>query len=145
MSYRMTAAERMAFLKEARPAILSLNDPERGPLASPVWYDVLDNGDLWFVTQSHIRKGRLITPGGRITLTVQRHARPYAYVSAEGPVIEIRPYDVETDLLAMATRYLGTQGGRQYVDDARAGNNPETSIRVTLRPEHWRTVDYGKG
>ena len=144
MSYRMTAAERMAFLNEVRPAILSLNDPERGPLASPVWFDMLETGDLWFVTQSDIRKGRLITLGGRITLTVQRHSPPYAYVSVEGPVTEIRPYELEVDLLPMATRYLGADGGRRYVDDARAGNNPETSIRVTMRSETWRTVDYSK-
>ncbi len=144
MSMHMTASERLAFLKEVRPAILSLTVAERGPLASPVWYDVAANGDLCFLTQSHTRKGKLIAADGHITLTVQRHEVPYAYVSAEGPVIEIRAYDLETDLLAMATRYLGAEGGRQYADNARAGNDPATSIRVTMRPERWRTADYAK-
>ncbi len=132
------------FLAEVRPAILSLNDDGRGPLASPVWYDQLDNGDIWFVTQSSSRKGRLIDVGTRLSLTVQRETSPYAYVSVEGPVVEVRPYTLEDDLLPMATRYLGEDGGRAYVDGSRAGFNAETSIRVTVRPERYLSADYSQ-
>jgi hypothetical protein len=131
-----------AFLTEVRPAILSLNDADRGPLCSPVWYDQNNDGSLWFVTQSHSRKGKLMSVGTRITLTVQRHKAPYAYVSAEGPIVEIRPYTLEDDLLPMASRYLGTEGGQAYVDGARDGFNPQTSIRLTMQPDRILSTDY---
>ena len=60
-------------------------------------------------------------------------------MSVEGPVT------VETgthrDDLSMATRYLGEAMGKWYAE-----TNPSTSqsALVTLTPEHWRTMDFGK-
>jgi hypothetical protein len=139
---KMSENESRAFLAAVRPAILSLNEAGRGPLSSPVWYDQNDDGSLWFVTQSHSRKGKLMSVGTRITLTVQRHKAPYAYVSAEGPITEIRPYTLEDDLLPMASRYLGAEGGQAYIDGARDGFNLETSIRLTMQPERILSTDY---
>ncbi len=139
---RMSETDCRAFLAEVRPAILSLNDPGQGPLASPVWFDLNADGTLWFVTQSHTRKGKLMQVGSRITLTVQKETSPYAYVSAEGPITEIRPYTLEADLLPIASRYLGPTGGQAYIDRARDGFNPATSIRLTMHPERLRNVNY---
>ena len=80
--------------------------------------------------------------GTRITLTAQRHKSPYAYVSAEGPITGIHPYTLDGDLLPMATRYLGDEGGQAYVDGARTSFNPETSVRITMRPERFLSANY---
>ena len=40
----------------------------------------------------------------------------------------------------MAIRYLGDELGRGYAE-ANAGNE---SVRVTIRPDRWLTVDYAK-
>ena len=44
--------------------------------------------------------------------------------------------------LAMARRYLGTEGGDHYV-----ASNPDPArenVMIRMRPEHWLSVDYGK-
>jgi len=144
MAQSMNEAERRAFLAEVRVAILSLPDGERGPLCAPVWYDFDPSGDIWFLTHANSRKGRLIAEGGRLTLTAQREASPYAYVSVEGVVTAIASYDIDADLLPMAQRYLGAEGGRAYAEGMRADWSPETSIKVTLRPARWLSANYAK-
>lgn len=144
MSFAMSQVEREAFLAVPRIAVLSLNDGAGGPLAAPLWYDYTPGGELWFLTQTTSAKGKLLGEGVRVSLTVQREEAPYAYVSIEGPVTAIAPYELETDLLAMATRYLGADGGRGYLDSVRATWKAETSVKVTIGPERWLTVDYAK-
>jgi len=141
MSRTMTKDERQDFLAEARIGILSVADGERGPLASPVWYEYDQGGDLWFLTQSDSRKGRLLLEGGRASLCVQHTEPPYKYVSVEGPIVGIEAYDVERDLLPMAQRYLGAEGGRAYADGMVEKAAKGNSIKVHIRPEHWLTVD----
>ncbi|MDX1384423.1 MAG: pyridoxamine 5'-phosphate oxidase family protein, partial [Thermoanaerobaculia bacterium] len=111
----MTRDEREAFLAAVRVGVLSLTDGDRGPLAAPVWYGYEPGGNLWFLTDDGSRKGRLLREGGRISLCVQTEDPPYRYVSIEGPVVEIRPADLEDDLRPMARRYLGREGGDAYV------------------------------
>jgi hypothetical protein len=61
-------------------------------------------------------------------------------VSVEGPIVETRPGDTERDSRPMAHRYFGPELGDLYVDSQSGDDN-----RVfTMRPERWRTVDYGK-
>ena len=144
MPFAMSQTEREAFLAVPRIAVLSLNDGARGPLAAPVWYDYAVGGELWFLTQTTSRKAKLLDVGTRLSLTVQREQAPYAYVSVEGPVTAIAPYELETDLLAMAARYLGPDGGRGYLDNVRATWKAETSVKISVRPERWLSVDYAK-
>lgn len=147
----MSKSAREAFLAAPRVAVLSIPRPDRGPLSSPVWYDYVPdegNGRLWFLTQRHYRKGKLLHEGLRITLTVQVDVRPYAYVSVEGAISAISAYDYEADLLPMAVRYLGVEAGREYVDAAmRApGDRPaESRMKVEVTPEEWFSVDYDAG
>lgn len=144
MSTKMSEAERNAFLAEPRSAILSISQKGQGPLAMPVWYDQAPNGELYFLTQSSSRKGKLLFVGKRISLSVQRDNSPYAYVTAEGPITTIEPYTLEGDLQPMASRYLGTEGGAAYVEGARESHDAKTSVKVSVRPERWLTVDYAK-
>jgi hypothetical protein len=45
--------------------------------------------------------------------------------------------------LAMARRYLGTEGGDWYVVSNPDPDHENVIFRMT--PEHWVSVDYGKG
>lgn len=140
----MTRAEREAFLAEARVAILAIAEPGRGPLAVPVWYDYRPGGDLWFLTQADSQKGRLLQAAGRLSLCVQDPSPPYRYVSVEGPIAATRPYDIDEDLKPMAQRYLGEAGGADYARRMKESGGNASGILVTLHPERWLTVDYGK-
>jgi hypothetical protein len=75
-----------------------------------------------------------------MSLCAQDESPPYRYVSVEGPVVieELDP----GERLAMARRYLGTEGGDQYV-----ASNPDPDremVMLRMRPERWVSVDYGK-
>ena len=72
-------------------------------------------------------------------MVAQQEVLPYAYVSVEGTVTSIEPQG-EDDTLSMATRYLGEEMGKGYAQ-ANAGGE---SVRVTIRPDRWLTVDYAK-
>jgi PPOX class probable F420-dependent enzyme len=135
---RMTQAEREAFLADLHVGVLSI--PSDGsPLTAPIWYDYEPGSDIWILTGPDSRKGKLLREGTRVTLVAQQEAMPYAYVSIEGTVTGIAP-EGEGDTLHMATRYLGEAMGRDY-----AQANAETaSVRVTIRPDRWLTVDYAK-
>ena len=137
---RMSVSEREAFLAGLHVGVLCLPRASGPPLAAPIWYDYQAGGDIWLVTGGQSQKGRLLEVGGSVCLVAQQEALPYAYVSVEGTVTEIRPCDVDADTRPMAKRYLGEQMGDAYAD-ANAGNG---SIRVTIRPDRWLTVDYAK-
>lgn len=133
----MTQAEREAFLADVHVGVLAIDEPERGPLALPIWY-LVDDGDVLLSMDRSSLKARLLEAAGRATLTVQTETPPYQYVSVEGPVA-IGP--ATHDGLEMASRYLGPELGQWYVDQ-----NPATDASVTVRltPEHWRTYDFAK-
>jgi PPOX class probable F420-dependent enzyme len=132
----MTREERQAFLAGVHVGVLAIDEPGRGPHALPIWYDVIDD-EVVARIDGDSRKAALLQAAGRATLTVQTETAPYQYVSVEGPVT-VGPRDL--DDLALAVRYLGPELGAWYVENAPA----EHSTVVTLRPEHWRTFDFGK-
>ena len=140
-SFVMTREERQTFLAEVHVGIISIAEPDRAPLAVPVWDSYEPGGDVQVLMQSDSRKMVGIEAAGRFSLCVQTESSPYKYVTAEGPVSTVRPYDIETDLLAMATRYLGEEGGRDYIATAGTGGN---GVMVSMTPEHWLSTDYGK-
>ncbi len=133
----MTPQQRDTFLLDVRVGILSINRTDRGPLSTPVWYWYEAGGNLWFETEPSSRKGRLLDIGTRVSLCVQNEAPPYAYVSVEGPVIEIAEDDFDKHQVPMAIRYLGEQGGRDYL----ASLPPSEWKRYIVRPERWSTFN----
>jgi hypothetical protein len=144
MPTNMTKEEREAFLADVHICVLSINDPGKGPLTVPMWYDYEIGGDAWFMMQRSSKKGRLLDIGARVSLCVQNETAPYRYVTVEGPVMSIEPYGIDRDILPMATRYLGEKGGQNYAANLRAGDSEAGGVKVVVRPEHWLTVDYGK-
>jgi nitroimidazol reductase NimA-like FMN-containing flavoprotein (pyridoxamine 5'-phosphate oxidase superfamily) len=142
MSLNMTRAEREAFLADLHVGIISIADPERGPLTVPIWYDYEPGGELWVLTGRTSRKGKLLEGAGRFSLCAQTEAPPYKYVSVEGAITAIEPSDVEKHGRPMARRYLGRELGDRYVAETMQAN--EQSVLVRMRPELWLTVDYAK-
>jgi hypothetical protein len=73
-----------------------------------------------------------------VTLVVQREEPPYQYVVVEGTVIEnTSPAPLEVRE-AIAIRYLGEEGGRQFVQSMEG----QDSVLFTIRPERWLTADF---
>ena len=137
MPYESTipAQQREAFLAEVHVAVLAVDEPGRGPLALPVWYQYV-NGVIEMGMDGDSRKAELLRMAGRATATIQDEVPPYRYVSVEGPVEVVQE---ERDVLAVASRYLGPELGAWYAEQ-----NPSTSSTVVVRltPEHWRTQDF---
>lgn len=144
MSLAMTQEEREAFLAALHVGVISIDDPGRGPLTAPIWYDYEPGGELWVITDRDSRKGKLLKVGKRISFVAQTEAIPYQYVSVEGPITSIAPADSTRHTLPMAQRYLGKELGQQYVAATGAEREARGSIVVRMRPERWLTVDYKK-
>ncbi len=142
----MTKEEREAFLSELHVGVLSIPEEGRGPLTVPVWYSY-EAGEVRISTGKVSRKAQLLKLAGRVSFCVQIETSPYRYVSIEGPVIGMEPVDLERELRPLARRYLGAEGGDQWVTGYidRVNRDPNASeILVRIRPERWLTVDYSK-
>jgi nitroimidazol reductase NimA-like FMN-containing flavoprotein (pyridoxamine 5'-phosphate oxidase superfamily) len=137
---RMSEAEREAFLADLHVGVLAIPRANGAPLTAPIWYDYKPGGDILVLIGKGSLKSKLISEGGSVTLVAQQEALPYAYVSVEGTVSEIRPADKSSDTLPMATRYLGEEMGVSYAE----ANADNESLHVSIRPERWLTVDYAK-
>jgi len=135
---RMTQAEREAFLADLHVGVLAI-PTDGAPLTAPIWYGYEPGGDIRVLIGPSSKKGRLLSEGLKVTLVAQQEALPYAYVSVEGTVTAITP-QADGETLELATRYLGEEMGRGYAQ-ANAGGE---SVRVTIRPDRWLTVDYAK-
>jgi len=140
MSFTMSAAEREQFLAGLHVGILGVAEAGRGPVTVPVWYDYQPGGQVSVITGRDSRKARALRAAGRMTLCAQDEAPPYRYVSVEGPVVI---EEVEFgERLAMARRYLGPEGGDEYLASNPDDANDNLVVRMT--PEHWLAVDYSK-
>ena len=135
----MTKEEKQDFLAGLHVGVLSLSNNPKGPLTVPIWYDYEPGGELWFITGPNSLKGKLLKVGERLSLMAQSEEPPYKYVSIEGPVVSIDEA-TNNDLLAMAIRYLGKDGGEQYAKNSESGGG----VIVRVKPERWLSVDYGK-
>ena len=143
MSITMSKAEREAFLAETRIGILSLPEEGRGPLAVPVWYSYAPGESVRLVVSSASRKAKLLRAAGRASLCVQSDVVPYKYVSIEGPTLLSDP-DFEPDERKMAHRYLGRDLGERYILATAEERARVPNVLVSLKPERWFSVDYGK-
>lgn len=134
--FRMTPEQREIFLADLHVGVLSVERSDGPPLVTPVWYRYRPGGDVELMTDDVSVKGRLLRTAGRASLCAQREQPPYAYVTVEGPVA-ITPA-ADGDLLDIATRYLGPDGGRAYAESNAGGD----SSLVRLTPQRWFSTDY---
>jgi PPOX class probable F420-dependent enzyme len=131
--------EREQFLEALHVAVLSVAATDGRPPASvPIWYDYTPGGNIRISTGAGSRKAKLIERAGAVTVVVQREEPPYQYVAVEGTVVdttEPAPLDVREQI---ATRYLGEEAGRAFVEGMREAN----SVLFTIRPDRWLTADF---
>jgi len=138
----MTTGEREAFLAGLHVAVLSVDDPGRGPHTIPVWYSYAPGGTVSVVTGGQSVKAQLLRAAGRFSLCVQSESMPYRYVSVEGPITALDEAVSDEERRALAQRYLGAEGGDLYV--ASTADQAADSVAFRMAPERWRTSDYGK-
>ncbi len=139
MPGQFSEAQRQEFLAAKHVGVLSVSAADSRPPASvPIWYDYIPGGNIRISTGASSRKAKLIERAGAITLTVQHEEPPYQYVVVEGSVVDTTiPSPVEVRE-AIAIRYLGEEGGREFV---RSMGNVD-SVLFTIRPDRWLTADY---
>ena len=130
------------FLADVHVGIISIANGDRGPLLVPVWYDYEPGGELWLITARYSRKGKALTKVQRFSYCVQSEVFPYKYVCVEGPIISVEPADLEKHVRPMAQRYLGAQGGDDYVDAIVSSGGTESETLVRMQPEHWLSSDW---
>lgn len=133
----LTQEQKETFLSELHVGVLSIARENRGPLTAPIWYCYEPGGNLWVMLGRESRKAQLLEVGTRVSLCAQREEPPYAYVTAEGPVVGIAE-GTHADILELASRYVGEEGGKAYAENMRTAD----SLTVTIRPETWLAVDY---
>ena len=108
--------------RSARPSspslhvgILSVDDPGRAPLTIPVWYAYVPGGTVNVITGGQSVKAQRLRAAGRFSLAAQAETPPYRYVSVEGPITAIDDTVDPEERRALATRYLGAEGGELYL------------------------------
>jgi hypothetical protein len=80
-----------------------------------MWYAYAPGGDVGIWTGRTSAKARLLKRFGRFSLCVQSEELPYKFVSVEGPVSRVEAIDYERDLRPLVYRYLGEEGGEEYL------------------------------
>jgi PPOX class probable F420-dependent enzyme len=123
-----------AFLAEANVAILATVDRRGRPHAAPIWY-LYENGALIISTGHGSQKHRNIESNDNVTLVIDRRTLPYYAVMVHGRA-EIGPPLTEEQRLRMATRYLGDDLGRRYIERTTGGD----SISIRVQPS--KIVQY---
>jgi PPOX class probable F420-dependent enzyme len=132
-------AERQEFLAGKHIAVLSVAASDGRPPASvPIWYDYVPGGDIRVNTGATGRKARLIESAGAVTLVVQREELPYQYVIVEGTVVDATTPAPQDAREAIAIRYLGDEGGREFANQMDGSG----SVLFTIRPDRWFTADF---
>jgi PPOX class probable F420-dependent enzyme len=140
----MTKAEREAFLADVHVGVLSVAREGRAPLTVPVWYSYTPGGEVRVITGAGTPKAQALRTAGRFSFCVQSEAPPYSYVTVEGEVAGMEPVDVERDLRPMARRYLGVEGGDQWLAENGGSAAGQGDVLVVMRPRHWLSADFGK-
>lgn len=139
MPRNFTEAEREAFLADKHIGVLSVAATDGRPPASvPIWYDYTPGGNIRVNTGASRRKARLIEQAGAVTFVVQREELPYQYVAVEGTVVDVAKPSPDNVREAIAIRYLGEEGGREYI---RLVDSQQT-VLFTIRPDRWLTADF---
>lgn len=120
--------EQQSFLAEPNVAVLATVDRRNRAHAAPVWY-LYDDGGIIISTGRGSQKHRNIAANPEISVVVDSRTLPYYALMVQGAA-EIGPPLGHADRLRLATRYLGEDLGRRYVESTPG----EDAITIRLRP-----------
>ena len=124
-----------ALLEEARPAVLLTNRADGTPLLSPVWFRWRGGGFETTMAAGDAKLRRL-RQSPQVGFLVFETSPPFRGVEVRGSVT-LSEENVEEARVAIATRYLGPEGGRAYVDAV-----AEEGVLVRLEPQSIRAWDF---
>lgn len=129
---KMTKAEAYEFLATGtRTGKLATVRADGRPHVAPIWF-VLDGEDLIFNTWHESVKGKNLQRDGRVALTVDEEAPPYAFVLVEGTV-EITDDDLEESkkwATRIGGRYMGEERAEEFGE--RNGVPGELLVRIKV-------------
>jgi PPOX class probable F420-dependent enzyme len=109
------------------------------PRVIPVWF-TFTGDEVQVASPPGAYKSRALRKDPRATLTVSTASTPYHVVSVSGKVrIEVmdEPRRVEF-VTGIALRYLGPEGGQQYIDGWLRGGHPGPGDLLRLAAERVR-------
>lgn len=132
---KMTGEEVQAFLAgpPVRTGKLATVRADGRAHVAPIWFDVQDDGSVYFNTGHDTVKGRNLVRNGRAALCVDDERPPFAFVVIEGPVeISEEPELLVRTATRIAARYMGDEHAEEY--GGRNGVPGELVVR--LLPEH---------
>jgi PPOX class probable F420-dependent enzyme len=130
----MTEDEVRGFLTSLPPhtgKLATVREDGRPHLA-PVWFDVDEDGSLFFNTGQSTVKGRNLTRDGRASMCVDDERPPFSFVVVEGRAEII---DDLTEVRRWATRIGGRYMGPARAEEYGARNGVSGELLVRLRPE----------
>lgn len=139
MPRKLTESEREDFLAAKHVAVLSVaSDDGRPPASLPIWYDYRPGGDILISTGPSTRKATLIEQARAATLVVQDEEPPYRYVVVEATLVDTTSPTPPDIAEAIAVRYLGEEGARQFLRSMEGHPN----VLFTFRADRWLTADF---
>lgn len=110
------------------------------PRVLPVWFEYRD-GEVLIGSKAGLYKGRALARDGRVSLAVSTIERPYhiAVVVGDATVERFPESERIRFVTAIARRYLGAKGGREYIDTWIRDGHPGDGELIRLRP---RTINF---
>ena len=149
MPSKMSDTERDAFMLRPHLGYLGIGRVDKGPLLAPIWYRFDPATGIQINMGATSAKAKRLRAEGRASmLVVEATNGLYSSVLVEGPTtMRLLGDETEASMLAMASRYMGTAGGKLYTDNfmRKLATNDfpdghgDTEIVVTITPENWRT------
>ncbi len=126
--------EQRKFAAEVNVAVLATVDGKGRAHATPIWY-MLDGDEIVMSVGRGGQKHRNVERNPEVTLVIDSRKVPYFALMVAGK-IEVGPAPTEEERLALATRYLGEDVGKRYVEMT-AGNDS-----VSLRLKERKVMEF---
>jgi PPOX class probable F420-dependent enzyme len=130
-------AEREEFLAKPQVAVLGTVDAKGRPHGAPVWY-LYDDGVFRISTGKGSIKHRNVQANPNISLVIDTKQLPYLAVMVQGEA-EIAGPMSDADALRLATRYLGEDVGKRYIE--MTASDHDNTVTLTVRPRHVAVYD----
>jgi PPOX class probable F420-dependent enzyme len=124
------------FLEQPRLATLATHFVDGTILLSPVWYEWRDGGFTILIGNNEV-KTRHLKRDPRASIVVAEDVLPYRGIEVRGEAT-FSTDGLPEALLRLATRYLGTEAGRRYVNRV----DPSDQIGIRLVPGVLRAWDF---